>query len=226
MTKLLKKINYLSLFLSYIFILILINSCKKDPCDGKTCLNGGVCVDGGCQCPPGTSGSNCEIKDPCYNIKCLNGGSCANGACNCATGYSGSDCSKQVTPTKIRITKIDVTKFPATTPNGGGWDISDAPDLLPVFLKGTTILWTSPEYYQNAKQGTVYSFTPVTPIEILNPKDEYIIQLWDYDSLDPNDYIEGLRFTPYYDTNGFPSTYSVECNTCSTAYKFYFQYVF
>ena len=165
-------------------------------------------------------------QDPCANIKCLNGGTCANGLCNCPNGYSGSDCSKQVVPTKIRITKIDVLKFPATTPNGAGWDPLDAPDIFPTFLKGTTVLWDSPTYIANALQGTTYSFTPVTPIDITAPKDLYILKLYDYDTLPPNQDMGGIQFTPYSDTNGFPATMTLECATCTTSFKIYLQYVF
>jgi len=40
------------------------NSCKKDPCNGVSCSNGGVCVGGKCNCPSGYSGTSCQIQDP------------------------------------------------------------------------------------------------------------------------------------------------------------------
>ena len=137
-----------------------------------------------------------------------------------------SDCSKQVIPTKIRITKIDVLKFPATTSSGGGWDPLDAPDILVAFIKGTTKLWESSTYFPNAAQGTTYTFTPSTAIEITAPKDEYIVNLYDYDTLPPNQDMGGIRFIPYSDTNGFPSTITLECSGCTTSFKLYVQYVF
>lgn len=188
-----KKISFLSLSIAMIVLTTVFNSCKKDPC---------------------------------LNTTCLNGGTCANGQCNCPSGWSGSDCSVQVTPTKIKITKIELLKFPPTTTSGGGWDLTDGPDLFVKVLKGTTTLWENPTYYQNASQGIPYSFTPSNPIEITSPKDEYIIQLWDFDTLDPNDLIGGIKFTPYYDTNKFPATLTLECTTCTTSYRLYFQYVF
>ena len=36
-------------------------SCKKDPCAGVTCLNGGTCGGGTCTCPSGYMGSRCQI---------------------------------------------------------------------------------------------------------------------------------------------------------------------
>jgi hypothetical protein len=62
----------ISKILSIVVALLLIlaattlNSCKKeekDPCDGVTCLNGGNCVNGHCDCPEGYTGSDCSNQD-------------------------------------------------------------------------------------------------------------------------------------------------------------------
>mmetsp|Transcript_16905 Transcript_16905/g.25823 ORF Transcript_16905/g.25823 Transcript_16905/m.25823 type:complete len:207 (+) Transcript_16905:16-636(+) len=44
---------------------ILLTSCTdtSDPCDDVTCLNGGECDDGNCDCPPGYFGSDCSSLD-------------------------------------------------------------------------------------------------------------------------------------------------------------------
>lgn len=43
--------------------LAVMNSCnQQNACDEVTCMNGGVCVDGDCDCPEGYSGPNCEIS--------------------------------------------------------------------------------------------------------------------------------------------------------------------
>jgi hypothetical protein len=47
-----------------VFGAVLYTSCSKSGCKGVTCLNGGVCSGGICQCPntvPGIGGNNCEI---------------------------------------------------------------------------------------------------------------------------------------------------------------------
>ena len=43
--------------------LAVMNSCNNgDGCEDTTCQNGGICVEGDCQCPDGYSGPNCEIS--------------------------------------------------------------------------------------------------------------------------------------------------------------------
>ncbi|MBK7409810.1 MAG: calcium-binding EGF-like domain-containing protein [Saprospirales bacterium] len=49
------------------------NPIPPDPCENIKCENGGKCIDGKCDCPPGYSGSRCETKVPIYPSKMLNG---------------------------------------------------------------------------------------------------------------------------------------------------------
>lgn len=153
-------------------IVIVFNSCKRDPCDKIICKNGGVCV---------------------------------NGSCSCPLGYMGSDCGTQRTPTSMTITDVFVENFPPTDA-GAGWDLTSGAELYVVVYKGTNVLFNSPSYYNNATNGTSYEFTPSSPINVLYPSDNYTIELWDYDTPDPDDFMGGITFTPYYSsTNGFPS---------------------
>ena len=64
-----------------------------------------------------------DNENSCTPVACLNGGTqTADCACDCPDGYSGSDCSSQLTPTSIRILRLNVKKFPNTTENGNVWD--------------------------------------------------------------------------------------------------------
>ncbi len=49
-----------------------IQSCK-DACGEITCLNGGTCDDGTCQCPEGFSGETCELANNSMTIDDLTG---------------------------------------------------------------------------------------------------------------------------------------------------------
>ena len=48
------------------FATIIYSSCKKDPCSGVNCLNGGSCSGGTCSCPSGYSGVNCQLSTLVY----------------------------------------------------------------------------------------------------------------------------------------------------------------
>ncbi|MGB0588689.1 MAG: lamin tail domain-containing protein [Myxococcota bacterium] len=75
-------------------------SCPDD-CSNTQCFQGGTCEDEiddySCSCPPGITGTNCEIDiDECADEPCQNGASCFDLVndyyCQCDDGYSGKDC--------------------------------------------------------------------------------------------------------------------------------------
>jgi hypothetical protein len=167
--------------------------------------------------------NSCSKPDPCENISCLNGGYCANGDCVCPQGYTGPDCSQQITPSKIRITKIEVTRFPATD-NGAGWDLTSGPDILPTILLGSNVIWDSPTYFQNASAGSTYTFTPSPAVELTSPTSQYTIRLFDFDELDANDFMGGILFFPYSSSNKFPSVLTLDAGG-AVAFKLYLSYV-
>ncbi len=163
------------------------------------------------------------VPNPCENVTCLNGGVCVNGDCDCADGYSGPSCGDQITPTSIRVSKIDVTRFPATESSGGGWDLTSGPDIYVELFKGSTSVWMSSIYYENASQ-TTYSFNISPTYDITSPNEQYTVRLYDYDSSDADDFMGGIIFYPYSNDNGFPSTLSIDGGG-DVAFKLYFSYV-
>lgn len=169
---------------------------------------------------------SCKEKetDPCDNVTCLNGGYCANGDCVCPQGYGGSDCSQQIIPSKIRISKIEVTKFPATDNDGAGWDVASGPDIQPEILLAGNTIWKSNEYYQNADPSQNYSFELNPVVDLTNPQSQYSIRLYDYDDFSVSDFMGGINFVPYSNTNGFPTVIDLDAGGAVT-FKLYVTYV-
>nr|XP_054760703.1 neurogenic locus notch homolog protein 2-like [Lytechinus pictus] len=67
--------------------------CESREC-WPLCQNGGVCLDGLCECPYGYLGQYCQIRlAGCEQRPCQNGGTCVNGTCICHASYSGPFCS-------------------------------------------------------------------------------------------------------------------------------------
>lgn len=56
-----KKITKILALAMFMFAgLTMFNSCNDDPCKDVTCLNGGACDNGSCNCATGYSGSDCS----------------------------------------------------------------------------------------------------------------------------------------------------------------------
>jgi hypothetical protein len=59
MNKLLKTLAIVAL--PFVILPFIMSACKKDPCEGVTCQNGGTCVGtGACSCATGYEGTTCE----------------------------------------------------------------------------------------------------------------------------------------------------------------------
>lgn len=206
-------------------------SCKKedpivDPCANITCLNGGTCVNGTCNCPPGYSGTLCEDYDPCATVTCLNGGTCANGICNCPPGYSGSDCSVVLTPVSVTINQVIITNYPATQSSGAGWDLTTGPDVFISINAGTSSnqnSFVSGFTYSNATSNSL-TYSSGFPIILSNPNSSYCLGIWDADSPDPDDFMAGVYFTPNNYSSGFPP--SISLTTASLSATFYITWNF
>lgn len=167
-----------------------------------------------------------DTVDPCDKTKCLNGGYCANGDCVCPEGYGGADCSQLITPKKIKITKIEVTRFPATEDKGAGWDVGSGPDIYLKLLKGDAQIWKSSTTYnyQNADPSKVYSFDITPAVDLADPEDQYTLILYDYDDFDDDDFMGGIIFTAYAKSRGFPSVLTLDAGG-TVAFKLYMSYV-
>ena len=82
-------------FVVSLFLLALLAACYPDyPCEGIRCYNGGICLDGSCECPYGWGGDSCTIVlDSCVLRNCgPHATDCRNNTCLCASGYEGDTC--------------------------------------------------------------------------------------------------------------------------------------
>jgi len=152
--------------------------------------------------------SSCS-KDECSGVNCSNNGNCESGKCECLTGYSGNHCENQVTPIKIKIKNIKVTKFPATD-NGAGWDLTSGPDIYIALIYNQSIIYKHSTFYKDANPNNIYDFNPDINLYFKNPIDEYSLILYDYDSFDEDDFMGGVTFTPYFSTNNFPKVLYID----------------
>lgn len=199
-----KKI--LCIVLPMLFFMLVFNACEKESCS-EPCLNGGVCINGSCECPIGYGGINCQdTVDPCADILCFNGGICDNGQCDCPPGYTGTDCAVSLNPVSMTIERIEVTDYPTVQPNGSGWDISDGADPFVTFNPGSNANKNDfvSQHYTNVT-GQDLSYTSNLPITISNLNINWTLALWDYDATSGDDIMVQVSFSPINSSNGFPT---------------------
>ena len=135
--------------------------------------------------------------------------------------YTGPNCDQQKTPTKILITKISITKFPQykQVPNvtwDGTTDIGDyRPDVSIQLWKntssyqfGTSTVWDA---NYNQRYDWIQSLSNDFPFE-LDPSGNYYVRANDYDNGGVKEVMGEVYFTPYNNTNGFPSILYLSSN--------------
>ncbi len=66
------KVNTLLKCLSVLFLVMIYSCDNDDPCDGIICENGGVCVNGACDCPEGYTGPDCSNQQTPSTIRVTN----------------------------------------------------------------------------------------------------------------------------------------------------------
>ncbi|XP_063951821.1 fibropellin-1-like isoform X1 [Lytechinus pictus] len=75
---------------------------QATPCSSEPCQQGAECFDDemdhyACVCPPGYTGTNCEIETACSSSPCLFGACTPQGdegyLCDCEPGFTGENCN-------------------------------------------------------------------------------------------------------------------------------------
>lgn len=111
-------------------------------------------------------------------------------------------------PKAISVTQIDLTNFPASKPNGSGWDLNSGPDIFMTISAGTSSSSsdkvTGTELNVSASQSL--SFILSTPYTINNLSSQWAIGAYDSDDFDPDDFIGGVFFTPIDFKKDLPAT--------------------
>lgn len=155
----------------------------------------------------GFSGFESCFVDDCVDVSCSNG-DCVNGACDCDEGYEGPSCSDERTPDAIRISQITILSF-SNYDNGASWDIGNGPDVFPTIRdQDGNDLFTASVFYENAESGNAYTFD--CNVNITEVAERHSFVVYDYDSVDPNDYMGGVETNIWQSAkgSGFPSTIS------------------
>lgn len=157
-------------------------------------------------------------------------GSCKKDAIQCPEGYGGDDCATELTPQKVRITGITLTKFPATNPLGMAWDEGfpqpyDNPDIILAIGLDTTIIWSSQQVYQDAIPGMeIYSSaaSATGPID-LDPNKTYAMLAFERDT--EYEFMGGVSGKFYTSGAGFPTQLILSCGTCEVAFEIEVKYI-
>tara|TARA_Y100000589_G_scaffold276605_1_gene271181 strand:- start:305 stop:925 length:621 start_codon:yes stop_codon:yes gene_type:complete len=203
-----KKIFYTFLI---ICPLLIIPSCEKD--DNQNDTYG--------------SNDNGSNDNGCDEINCAYG-DFINCACYCYDGYSGFDCSNIETPSRIRVTRVEISNYDDDTSWDDGILSNSSPDIYFRVKRGSTTLFTSGTVY-NASGGTL-TYTNGFPFDIDYVSSQHTIDLWDEDDLDDsdwnplagNDQMGSYIITPW-GGNSFPAsvTYS---GSSGPQFKFFYDY--
>ena len=98
-------------------------------------------------------------------------------------------------PTSLKIVKVTVTNMPFIDGNGAGWDSFNGPDVFYQLTNNAGTVFSSGNKYNDVVSASLpLSWTYSTPYLITDLNIQYNIQLYDYDTPDPDDYIGGAGF--------------------------------
>lgn len=144
----------------------------------------------------------------------------------CPKGYEGTNCDKEITPTKMVISKLEITKIPSFRPDATNWDaLGGKPDIYIQIFDDVTkkVIFTSNVITDHNTIDIIRGEN--LNIYIDNPKNKLVLSLYDEDSGD-DEYMGGINFIPYTVGQKFPETINADCSGCKIAFNLNFQYLF
>ncbi len=113
-------------------------------------------------------------------------------------------CVKENDPESGEVESITLFQFPNTNQNGDYFDaLGDGPDVYVTLDTGNTTVFTSDIYFNNAFSPGQFTFPMTSLIEFTDFNTEFWVNVYDYDSLDTDDYMSSMVFIP----SEFPSAY-------------------
>ncbi|MES2545645.1 MAG: hypothetical protein V4548_12220 [Bacteroidota bacterium] len=183
----------------------------------------------------GCSKDSDDPEQSCTPINCVNGGvSTSDCGCDCAIGFTGTNCQTQITPARIKITKIRVTNFPNFTPSGNYWDVFSSslyqnPDIFPYLSSdsGTTGIFagiTKEDVYSLGND--TFDFYPATPIVITQMNTQYGLDLYDEDTSSNYEFMGGWLFYIYNSSEGFPAVKNIGSGNDNVQFQLFLTYEF
>lgn len=187
--KKLTQVLAMSLTLFFLF-----SACsKKDPCEGVTCQNGGICTDGTCQCPSGFEGQFCET----------------------------ASLPKAVNISAIKVTKLPATKTDGSKWDNDNTEPDLVLTLVTVKADNTveSTVWTSDLVKLNAPVTQQHDFTIILPkLRMTDFTKTYALFLFDKDDT-TSENMGGISFNLKDMTKNKPATITLDCATCKVAFE-------
>ena len=108
----------------------------------------------------------------------------------------------------FKITSLKLTEMPFLDQNSSGWDPFDGPDVFFNITDGTNINFNGSSSKVNNVLTTnlPLNWNFSNSFQIQDITTNQYIDIWDYDTLDPNDFIGSVSFKLEDYKNGYPST--------------------
>lgn len=167
----------------------------------------------------------------CGEVNCKNGAICVNDRCDCPANYTGLDCGQQITPSEIRINKVEVHRWPLQTPDGMNWDegwcAGPLPDLFVTLTDGSGPL-AKTSYVSECKEDSIYTYRDKLPVVSSNVTSFLVVSLYDNDTgfCWPSDSMGTVQAPLYFATNKFPSTLNLSREDPPIKVRVFIEYEF
>jgi hypothetical protein len=163
-----------------------------------------------------------EDKNPCYERSCGSREICVEGKC-VRIEEEQLEFVGPPAPRKIFIDSLVMKRFPINRPNGSAWDNGSKPDLYIQLLQGSTVLWSTSPSLMNADTVETLLFIN-NPIEIPKPENIAVINIYDDDGNNTDEYMAGVIFTVYKEDNQYPVLMTAENSLVEFTFRISYQF--